>query len=55
MNLGIIFLVIAATLALIFFETMKSIPEEGRWARPKFVALEVIIAGLVIFGVISLW
>ncbi len=49
MTLGAVILLIVAAAALIVFETIISVPEEGKWARPRYVALEVVIAGLVIF------
>ena len=53
--LGTIILVIAAAAILIFFETVKSIPEEGKWGQPKYVALEVVIVGVLIWAAMAVW
>jgi len=53
--LGTIILVIVATATLIIFETLKSAPEEGKWATPRYIAFEVVAVGLLIFGGITVW
>ncbi len=55
MTLGTIILVIVAAGILVLFETLKAVPEEGKWATPKYIEFEVVAVGLLIFGGITVW
>lgn len=55
MILGTIVLVIVAAGVLVLFETLKAIPEEGKWATPKYIAFEVVTGGLLAFGGLTVW